>query len=166
MHSLKYVFVALFLFTFLSFVGEKAARSSKGLHEGNTAPEFTLSDLPLSLQADKYAGQYILLNFWASYDACSRMTNIRLSNNLKKDDRKNVVMLSVSFDEFESVFKETIKADELDTTNQFQEITGKQSPLYKKFQLQKGFTNYLLDKSGKIIAQGVNPSDLEMLLRN
>lgn len=41
-------------------------------------------------------GRYVLLSFWASYDAQSRMQNVSLSNVLRSS--RNVEMVSVSFD--------------------------------------------------------------------
>ena len=54
-------------------------------------------------------GKYVLLSFWASYDAQSRMQNASLSNALRSTARNNnVKMVSVSFDEYQSIFEETI----------------------------------------------------------
>ena len=49
-------------------------------------------------------GKYVLLSFWASYDAQSRMQNASLSNVLRAASNQNVEMVSVSFDEYRSVF--------------------------------------------------------------
>ena len=166
MNFLKYVFVGFSLLAFLSFVGEDAARSSKGLQNGNTAPEIELSDFSNQLNLENYKGRYVLINFWAAYDASSRATNVTLWNEVKKINRNDVAMVSVSFDDFESIFRETVKIDGIDQSSQFFEAEGQHSELFEKYQLQKGFTSYLLDKSGKIIAQGINIENLKTLLRN
>ena len=60
-------------------------------------------------------GKYVLLSFWASYDAQSRMQNASLSNVLRAASNQNVEMVSVSFDEYRSVFEETIRKDQIVT---------------------------------------------------
>ena len=163
MKFLKYVFVSSLLLLFLSFTDEQTALSSEGLWEGNKAPVFSINDLSENLDLSNYKGSFVLVNFWAAYDARSRENNVILWNEVKKTGKKNVAMVSVSFDELESVFKETIKMDGIDPTTQFFDENGENSELYKKYQLQKGFTSYLLDKSGKIIAKGVTSEDLKRL---
>ena len=166
MKFLKYVFVGFFLLLFISFTDEKTALSSEGLWEGNKAPDFSINDLSEKLNLSNYKGRFVLVNFWAAYDARSRENNVILWNEVKKINKKNVAMVSVSFDEFESVFKETVKIDGIDPKTQFFDEKGEDSELYKKYQLQKGFTSYLLDKSGKIIAKGVTSEDLKRLLNS
>ncbi|MCL1944102.1 MAG: TlpA family protein disulfide reductase [Candidatus Azobacteroides sp.] len=166
MRFLKYVFVGVLLLFFISFTGEQTARSSEGLFEGNKAPEISVDDLSGKLNLKDFEGRYVLVNFWAAYDARSRENNVSLWNEVKKINKKEVAMVSVSFDKFESVFEETVKIDGIDQTTQFYEAKGENSELFKKYQLQKGFTSYLLDKSGKILAKGVHAENLRTLLRN
>ena len=163
MKFLKYIFVGCLLLLFISFTDEQTALSSEGLSEGNTAPDFSMSDLSEKLNLSDYKGNFVLVNFWAAYDARSRENNVILWNEVKRINKKDVAMVSVSFDEFESIFKETVKIDGIDQTTQFFDEKGENSDLYKKYRLQKGFTSYLLDKSGRIIAKGVTPDDLKRL---
>ena len=107
-------------------------------------------------------GKYVLLSFWASYDAPSRMHNATLSNAIKKAG--NVEMVSVSFDEYKSVFTETIKQDQISTSKCFVELKGQKSELYKTYRLKKGFKNYLLDENGVIIAKDIKASELSSYL--
>ena len=70
-------------------------------------------------------GKYVLLSFWASYDAHSRMQNASLSNVLRSASRnENVEMVSVSFDEYQSIFKETVRKDQIVTPTCFVETKG------------------------------------------
>ena len=104
----------------------------------------------------------MLLSFWASYDAQSRMQNVSLSNVLRSS--RNVEMVSVSFDEFKSIFNETIKKDRISTSNCFVELAGNSSDLFKTYRLNKGFKNFLLDKNGVIVAKDITPSQLSSYL--
>ena len=106
-------------------------------------------------------GKYVLLSFWASYDAHSRMQNASLSNVLRSASRnENVEMVSVSFDEYQSIFKETVRKDQIVTPTCFVETKGESSGLFKKYRLGRGFTNYLLDENGVIIAKNISAAEL------
>ena len=61
-------------------------------------------------------------------------------------------MVSVSFDEYQSIFEETIRKDQIVTPTCFVETKGESSGIFKKYRLGRGFTNYLLDDNGVIIA--------------
>jgi len=73
-------------------------------------------------------------------------------------------MVSVSFDEYKSIFHETIKKDRITTTNCFVELEGENSELYQTYRLHKGFKNYLLDENGVIIAKDINVKQLSSYL--
>ena len=107
-------------------------------------------------------GKYVLLSFWASYDAPSRVQNATLNHAIEQAD--NVEMVSVSFDEFKSIFNETIKKDRISTSNCFVELAGNSSDLFKTYRLNKGFKNFLLDKNGVIVAKDITPSQLSSYL--
>ena len=112
MKYVKWIFVVLLISSLTSFVEKD--KSTEGLNVGDVAPDFiiesTLSGHKFKL--DDLKGKYVLISFWASYDALSRMHNAQLNEVLNHTSRK-VEMISVSFDEFSSVCKETIRKDRL-----------------------------------------------------
>ena len=135
---------------------------------GDIAPDFKIQSMsagqPLTELSDM-KGKYVLLSFWASYDAHSRMQNASLSNVLRSASRnENVEMVSVSFDEYQSVFKETVRKDQIVTPTCFVETEGESSGLFKKYRLGRGFTNYLLDENGVIIAKNISAAELSAYL--
>lgn len=132
------------------------------MNVGDVAPDFrieTTSDVQHNLDLTDLKGKYVLLSFWASYDAQSRMQNASLSNALRSTSQ-DVEMVSVSFDEYQSVFKETIRKDQIVTPTCFVETKGESSGLFKKYRLNRGFTNYLLDGNGVIIAKNISAAEL------
>ena len=138
-----------------------------GLSEGDVAPDFKIESTSEEQPAFKLAnmkGRYVLLSFWASYDAQSRMQNASLSNALRSTARNNVKMVSVSFDEYQSIFEETIRKDQIVTPTCFVETKGEYSGLFKKYRLGRGFTNYLLDDNGVIIAKNISAAELSAYL--
>ncbi|MCD8165048.1 MAG: hypothetical protein LUE93_02280, partial [Bacteroides sp.] len=106
-----------------------------------------------------FKGKYVLISFWASYDASSRMQNIYLHNMLR-NVAQPIEMISVSFDEFPSVFQETVRRDQLDSSICFNEEDGENSSLFKKYRLSRGYSNYLLDEKGVIVAKNITPDEL------
>ena len=130
---------------------------------GKTAPEFSLPDTAgVSVSLSSFRGKYVLLSFWASYDAHSRLNNATLSHATSRTG--NIEMVSVSFDNYKSIFNETIRKDRISTKNCFVELDGENSDLYKTYRLHKGFKNYLLDENGVIIAKDINAKQLSSYL--
>ena len=163
MKYVKWIFVVLLIGSLTSFVEKD--KPTGGLNVGDIAPDFKIQSMsagqPLAELSDM-KGKYVLLSFWASYDAQSRMQNASLSNVLRSS--RNVEMVSVSFDEYQSIFKETVRKDQIVTPTCFVETEGEDSGLFKKYRLNRGFTNYLLDGNGVIIAKNISAAELFSLL--
>ena len=160
--NVKGIFVALVTisFTFLSFVGKDTP--TEGLTIGDKAPELKVYGGNQMVDLKDLKGKYVLLSFWASYDANSRMQNASLSHAIRKT--QNVEMVSVSFDTYKSVFNETIKKDRISTANCFVEMIGEKSEIFQTCRLHKGFKNYLLDENGVIIAKNIDAKQLSSYL--
>ena len=163
MKYVKWIFVVLLISSLTSFVEKD--KPTGGLNVGDIAPDFKIQSMsagqPLAELSDM-KGKYVLLSFWASYDAHSRMQNASLSNVLRSS--RNVEMVSVSFDEYQSIFKETVRKDQIVTPTCFVETKGEYSGLFKKYRLGRGFTNYLLDDNGVIIAKNISAAELSAYL--
>ena len=166
MKYVKWIFVVLLIGSLTSFVEKD--KPTGGLNVGDIAPDFKIQSMsagqPLAELSDM-KGKYVLLSFWASYDAHSRMQNASLSNVLRSASRnENVEMVSVSFDVYQSIFKETVRKDQIVTPTCFVETKGESSGLFKKYRLGRGFTNYLLDENGVIIAKNISAAELSAYL--
>ena len=166
MRHVKWIFVVLLISSLTSFVEKD--KPTGGLNVGDIAPDFKIKTMSTEQQPiqnlSKMKGKYVLLSFWASYDAQSRMQNASLSNALRSTSQ-DVEMVSVSFDEYQSVFKETIRKDQIVTPTCFVETKGESSGLFKKYRLNRGFTNYLLDGNGVIIAKNISAADLSAYVK-
>ena len=159
MKHVKWIFVVLLICSLTAFVEKD--KPTGGLNVGDMAPDFkiqTMSAEQSQTELSDLKGKYVLLSFWASYDAQSRMQNASLSNALRSSH--NVEMVSISFDEYQSIFKETVRKDQIVTPTCFVETEGEDSGLFKKYRLNRGFTNYLLDGNGVIIAKNISAADL------
>ena len=159
MKYVTWIFVVLFISSLTSFVEKD--KPTSGLNVGDVAPSFkidaTFNGQQLDLQNLK--GKYVLLSFWASYDAQSRMQNVSLNNALQNLS-KDVKVVSVSFDDYQSVFSETIRKDKVQSSDCYLETKGEASSIFKKYNLDRGFKNYLLDDRGVIVAKNISASQL------
>ncbi len=164
MRHVKWIFVVLLISSLTSFIAKD--KPTGGLNPGDIAPEFKIQSVQenKSISLNSLKGKYVLLSFWASYDAQSRLHNTMLSNVLQSQDGRNLEMVSVSFDEYQSVFKETIRKDEIVEPLCFVETKGNKSDLFRKYNLNRGFSNYLLDENGIIIAKNISAAELSSYL--
>ena len=159
--NVKWFFVVLVFSSLISLSFDKRDTPTEKLPVGAQAPELVLGNekQPLSLQAPK--GNYILLSFWASYDATSRTRNAKLHHVVSDDAR--VKMISISFDRYPSVFRTAVRQDGL-SENVYQEMDGEGSEIFESYDLKHGFINCLVDDRGVIVAKNVSPSELASLL--
>ena len=146
--------------------GSKDAKLTEGVNPGDLAPRIEFLENSGNADFHNQSGRYTLLNFWAAYDAESRARNVQLANEVNKLGLDKIAMCSISLDERESIFTETVKIDNLDATTQFHDRLGKKSEVYKKYNLNKGFKNFLINDEGVIIAANVTPSKLTEVLEN
>lgn len=158
--SVKWVLVVLIIGVLTSFIEKN--RLTYGLEVGDLAPDFCFrsADAERDIDLSDLRGHRVLISFWASYDATSRMQNIGLSRAVDRNTNDSLLWVSVSFDEYNSVFSETVSRDGITPYVCFAETEGTQSALYSKYDLRKGFGNYLLDERGVIVAKNVRPSEL------
>ena len=105
---------------------------------------------------------YMLLSFWASYDAASREKNAALAH--LADKYSQIKLISVSFDRYASVFNATVKQDGLAKTDCYVETDGSDSEIFRAYDLERGFKNYLIDSRGVIVAKNVTTSELASFL--
>lgn len=164
MKYVKWIFVVLLISSLTSFIEKDKPNS--GLNVGEVAPGFTIRTTIKNQQLElkDLKSKYVLVNFWASYDGQSRMQNVNLDNAVKNTFNK-VKFVSISFDEYQSIFKETVRKDRIITPTCFVETAGEASDLFKEYHLSKGFKNYLLDENGVIIAKNISVSDLSLLIK-
>ncbi len=152
-------------FISLSSNTSRTSSLSEGIYPGNLFPDIqnleNVSGTKINLS--DLRGRKVLVNFWAAYDASSHKNNVLLSHVIENKNYP-VQMVSVSFDKSESVFERTLAMDKIDKEFQFMAKSDASSNLLDRYQLEKGFKNYLIDENGVIVAMNLTPSDLDQLL--
>jgi len=170
MLKLKYCLsIALFFAIVLSSATDDF--NKKGSHSADLIPAiFTelIDGTPFS--ADTLKGKMIVINFWASYHAESRMNSYLLVDlaNLYKEKKfyngQGLEVVSISLDRFKSPLKRAI---EIDGTQGFYHICdylGAESALVKSFEITKPM-NLLVDGEGRIIARDFEAKEIESTLK-
>ncbi|MDR0845659.1 MAG: thioredoxin family protein [Tannerella sp.] len=139
--------------------GTEKSNLTEGFRPGDLAPDITPENSRRAVDFTRRTGQYTLVNFWAAYDAVSRVRNMQFAQKTSGLDSTRITLFSVSMDEKESVFTETLKTDRLDATNQWY-AGAQRSSLYKKYGLKNGLKNFLIDDSGVIVATNITVEQL------
>ena len=165
MKYLKYFLIAGITFISLSSNMSRTSSLSEGIYPGNLLPDIKnlVNESGTKINLSDLRGQKVLVNFWAAYDAYSHKDNVLLSH-LIESKQYPVQMVSVSFDKSESVYERTLVMDKIDTRYQFLAKGDASSELYNRYQLERGFKNYLIDENGVIVAMNLTPNDLGRLL--
>lgn len=158
----KAINVIVFFAVLLTAVSARTERIFMA-SEGHLAPELRLNadqstseDSALINLAD-LRGKYVLLNFWATTDAESRIAAKNYDALIAANPDNQIRHVAVNIDRSERLFREIIRRDGLDATTQHH--AGAESALKKvasSWHLENGLRAFLIDPKGTIIA--VNPT--------
>ncbi len=151
--TLSYVAFFSVIVMLISAYTERVIKAEKGY----TAPEIEmLANDSVNVSLEKLRGKYVLVNFWDSSNAVSRIAAGEYDRFLHANPSRSFSLLSVNTDENPELFKEVVKKDNLDASTQFHISDAKAKNLKSDYRLDCGFSSYLIDPQGKIVA--VNPS--------
>jgi len=121
------------------------------LQIGEIAPDFVSSrpdGTPLTLLSLR--GNYVLLDFWASWSKLSREENATLKKTWERHGGKNFRILQVSVDDNKRDWTGAIEEDELDWDH-VSDLKRWETPLVDLYGVERIPYNLLIDPSGKII---------------
>lgn len=114
----------------------------------------------IKVKLSSFKGQYVLLDFWASWCGPCRQENPNVVEAYETFENKNFTVLGVSIDSKEDKWAEAIKKDGLVWTN----ILDRTQNIARTYGINAIPKNFLLDPEGKIIAKNLRgPALLEKL---
>lgn len=124
--------------------------------EGRQAPELSLTRNDSTLSLQDLRGRYVLVDFWSSADAASRVKSNEY-NRLPISSAARIKRLSVNFDRSEELFNEIVQRDHLNPEEQYFAGESDYNKIIRDYGITQGYNSFLIDPQGKIIA--VNPDN-------
>lgn len=132
--------------------------------DGFKAPGFSAVGLDTTLSVENLKGRYVLVNFWASTDADSRIAAYEYGAFSKSVSEEQFCLMSVNLDRSERLFREIVRKDNLNAKAQFRVSDADYSRVAGDYNLTRGLRSFLVDPSGRIVATNPSPSDLTAML--
>lgn len=131
-------------------------KASTETTDDSTTSSFFISDLK---------GEYVLINFWSTTDAASRVAAGTYDQLMKTNDfggRLN--LLNLNFDGNAALFDAVVRQDGLDTAMQYRLSGEAADEVAKTYHLDQGYRAILIDPNGKIVAVNPTPADITTLV--
>ena len=142
---------------FLSLINDNKT-PEMGLTIGKKAPDIKATLLNGSyFNLEDVKGKMVLIDFWASYDASSRVENhaknylLESYGDMSFLNGKGFTIVSISLDRFKTPLKWAIETDQLEYPYHICDLCGRESEIVKAFKA-KEMTKYLIDGDGRIVA--------------
>ena len=137
---------------------EKAAGNTTAI--GSLAPEIELTNPDGKvIKLSDYRGQYVLLDFWASWCRPCRGENPNLVADYAKYHSKGFEIFQVSLDKTKEAWVNAIAKDKLDWIH-VSDLKYWDAAPAKLYNVRSIPASFLLDKEGKIIATNLRGSAL------
>ncbi len=144
----------------------KLIEEEEKLDVGKTLPYFRLKNAEgKDITRTNFKDQYLLIQFWASWDSVSLEKNAMFRRIYKKEQKnKNFALLGISLDMNKGVWKETIEKDTL-KWEQVCDFAGWNAEVVKLFAIQAIPANLLISPTGRIEGKGLDEEAIEQKLK-
>ena len=141
-----------------------AQQIAEGKINGTLLPDFSQADtsgVPVKLSSLR--GNYVLVDFWASWCGPCRQENPNLVAAFNKYKSKKFTVLGVSLDKAKEAWIDAIHMDGLAWTH-ISDLQGWQNSVAQQFQIFNIPQNFLIDPDGKVIGKNLRGPALERKL--
>lgn len=153
-------------------IGGQVARVEKDYKQhvdftvNKIAPEISMEDPNQTMRSlSDLRGQYVLVDFWASWCGPCRKENPNVVRTYHKYKDKGFEIFSVSLDEDKKRWENAIAADGLVWDNHVSDLKGWKSEVVSLYGFNGIPYTVLIDPDGKIVATNLRGSALEQKLK-
>ncbi len=166
---MKKAVITVVLFSMLLSIFTASTLLAVDGSKGSTAPVFKFENNDTTLSLDKMRGEWILLQFWASSDAKSRLDMKRytaINTTLTSDaDNAKLSLIGVNLDNNEMLFREIVQRDGLASNTQFYAEKNRADRLKSAYHLDRdGYGVFLINPEGKIVAKNPSKQQIQSLI--
>lgn len=158
--------ISIFIVLFSSFTINM--NEIKRLKIGDKAPDISLPNASNQIiSLDSFSGNYIILDFWASWCVACRKENqnlVRIYNKYKDKkliNSKTIIIYSVSLDTDIEVWQKAIKNDKLGWQNHVSSLKKWKCPAASAYGISALPAGFLIGPDGIIISDDISGSNLE-----
>ncbi len=144
---------------------KKNYEAAQKLGIGAVPPEIALADTSGKIvKRSSLKGQYVLIDFWASWCRPCRGESPNLVKAYKKFHDKGFTIYSVSLDNNKTRWLNAIHKDHLQNWTHVSDLKGWQNAAAADYGIRSIPANFLLDKNGRIIAKNLRGDALDKKL--
>lgn len=141
---------------------EKQRLAKENLMPGKTPSDIMMADTNGVMKSlSSLKGQYVLVDFWASWCGPCRMENPNVVKMYNKYKDKGFTVFSVSLDSDRKKWIAAIAKDGLAWPHHVSELKGWQTSILPDFGITGIPFTFLLDKEGKVVQSGLRGPALE-----
>ncbi|WP_256007515.1 TlpA disulfide reductase family protein [Pedobacter deserti] len=139
-------------------------KTAKASSQGGYLPDFSQPDTAGRLvKLSSFRGQYVLVDFWASWCLPCREENPHLVKAFNTYRNKGFTILGVSLDKNKASWLKAIQVDQLHWT-QVSDLKYWDNEVAKKFDIRFVPQNILLDPSGRVVGRNLHGDELDKAL--
>ncbi len=141
-------------------------KAQENVKKGSEAPDFELTKPDgTTMKLSDLRGQYVLLDFWASWCRPCRAENPNVVKAYEQFKNKNFTIYQVSLDKNKQDWLDAIKKDGLSDWYHASDLQYWQSAPAKLYSVRGIPTNFLINPEGIIIAVNLRGGELSAKLR-